>query len=234
MTTPPKISVVVPTFNEEKYIKPCIESLKNQDFKDFEVIAIDKSTDSTPQLCQQAGWKIVAQKTPGISAARAEGFAATKADIIASTNADTKVNSDWLTKIYEGFADPEVVCVYGPVRFIEEHTAFYRFMNQLGLFLYKLSHTLKSDHPSGENFAVRRSAYNQIGGFNIKLPTAEDVDLCYRISKVGKMLFLPDLIAYTSNRRLAKQKLHFFTHHIVNYLRLRFFGSASSDFEPIR
>jgi glycosyltransferase involved in cell wall biosynthesis len=234
MTSVPKISVVIPTFNEEKYIRPCIESLKNQNFKDFEIIAIDKSTDSTPQLCRDAGWKIYPQDKPGISAARSEGFARARADIIASTNADTKVNPDWLSLIYTGFSDPGVVCVYGPVRFIEENTLFYRFMNRLGLFFYRLSHILKNDHPSGENFAVRREAYNRIGGFNIKLPTAEDVDLCYRISKTGKMLFLPRLIARTSNRRLARQKLGFFTHHIANFIRLKFFGSASSDFEPIR
>jgi glycosyltransferase involved in cell wall biosynthesis len=230
----PLISVVIPTFNEEKYIGPCLESLKKQTFKNFEVIALDKSTDSTPRLCRQAGWKVVTQQKPGISQARAEGFAAASADIIASTNADTCVGPDWLAKIYNGFADPNVVCVFGPVRFIEEKTAFDKFMNRLALFLYKLSHILKSDHATGENFAVRRSAYEKIGGFNVSLPTAEDVDLVYRISKTGKMLFLPDLIAFTSNRRLKKQKLGFFTHHIANYIRLKVFGTASSSFEPIR
>jgi glycosyltransferase involved in cell wall biosynthesis len=231
----PKISVVIPVWNEAKYLAPCIAGIKSQTFTDFEVITVDKhSTDDTPKLVKAAGWTIFNQTKPGISAARAEGFAKAKAEIIASTNGDTQVEPDWLEKIYSSFLDPEVVCVYGPVIFLEKHQVFYRLMNQLAFILFGLGHLIKNDHPIGENFAVRRSAYIQVGGFNLQLPTAEDVDLCYRVGKTGKTVYLPRLVAHTSNRRLAKEKLHFFLHHIENFIRLRFFGNASSDFKPIR
>ncbi len=236
MSKPPLISVVIPTWNEAKYLPPCIESIKRQSVNDFEVVIVDKnSTDGTAQLCQSAGWKIIKQRTPGISAARAEGFAAASADIIASTNADTAVNPKWLENILAAFSDPSVVCVYGPVYFLEgQHSFFYRLMGWLGFLFFYFNHLMGNYHTIGENFAVRKTAYHQIGGYNLNLPTAEDVDIGYRIKKTGKVIFLPKNFALTSNRRLAKEKLKFFLHHFENFIRLKFFGTASSDFRPIR
>lgn len=236
MTKAPFISVVIPVWNEAKFLPPCLSSFKHQSFTDYEVIAVYRhSTDATLSMCRSAGFKIHHQTSPGISAARAEGFAKAAGQIIASTNGDTAVPDNWLETIAQTFSDPKVVAVYGPVYFLEGRTQlFYRFMNLMSKLFFTLTHTLGRDHTIGENFAVRKSAYQTIGGFNLHLPTAEDVDLGYRMKKAGKIVFLPQLIAHTSNRRLARQKLRFFTHHIENYIRLTFFGSASSDFEPIR
>ena len=47
-----KLSIVVPVFNTEKYLKQCIESILNQKFKDFELILVDDcSTDSSLTIC---------------------------------------------------------------------------------------------------------------------------------------------------------------------------------------
>jgi glycosyltransferase involved in cell wall biosynthesis len=236
MIEKPLISVVVPVWNESKYLPPCIASLSRQTYSNFEIIAIDnKSTDQTVKMCSKAGWMVYQQVQKGISAARAEGFAKAKGSIIASTNGDTAVPDNWLETIAQTFTDPAVVSTYGPVHFIEGDTQpFYKFMNLLSQAFFTFSHLIGRDHAIGENFAVSRTAYTQIGGFNLKLPTAEDVDLNYRIAKVGKIVFNPKLLAHTSNRRLAEEKLHFFAHHIENYIRLTFFNSASSDFKPIR
>jgi GT2 family glycosyltransferase len=235
--TKPAISVVIPTYNEAKYLPPCIAAIQAQTFTDFEVIALDKSsTDATVSMCQAAGFKVVDQKSRiGISAARAEGFSHTKADIIASTNADTAVCPDWLEKITTAFLDPSVVCICGPVYFLEGRTQFfYRFMSWLSYLIFTTNHLLGNNYMIGENFAVRKSAYDKIGGFNPALITAEDVDLGYRISKVGKCVYDPKLVALTSNRRLAHEKFGFFTHHIANFIRLKLTGRASTNFKPVR
>lgn len=230
----PKVSVVVPTYNEEKYIGPCIQALKNQSFTDYEVIAIDKSSDSTPALCKKAGWKVVTQIKPGISAARAEGFAATTGEIIASTDADSAPDPKWLEYIVSTFEkDPQVVCVYGPTYFLNS-SPFYQLLGHLNTLFLLINRLLNNDQTVGMNFAVKKSAYDQIGGYNTNLPTAEDVDLGYRIRKVGKVAFIPQVIVRTSSRRMDKQKLGFFSHHIANFIRLKTTGKASSSFEPIR
>jgi GT2 family glycosyltransferase len=84
------------------------------------------------------------------------------------------------------------------------------------------------------NFAVRRTAYEKIGGYNPRLPTAEDIDVGYRIRSQGKIVYHHGILVYTSNRRLKAQKLSFFIHHFFNNLRYKLTGTASSDFKPIR
>lgn len=231
----PKISVVVPTMNEEKYIKPCIDSLAAQNYKDFEVVAIDASKDSTPELCQKAGWKVVKQKSKGVSLARAEGFAATSGEIIACTDADTAVDPKWLEAIAKVFADPQVVCAYGPVYFMDGSWLYKKVGAAVFTAFLKWNKFLKKDHVAGMNFAVRKTAYDKIGGFRADLWTAEDVDLGLRIRKEGKVVYDKNICVYTSVRRLqAEGPLKFLGHHIANYFRMYFKGEASTDFKPIR
>jgi glycosyltransferase involved in cell wall biosynthesis len=52
----PIFSIVIPAFNEEKFLPRCLESLKNQDFKDFEIIVVDNnSPDKTAALQKNLG-----------------------------------------------------------------------------------------------------------------------------------------------------------------------------------
>ncbi len=221
--------------NEEKYIQPCINSLAAQTFKDFEVVAIDASTDSTPELCTKAGWRVVKQISKGISLARAEGFAATTGEIIACTDADTAVDKQWVENIHKLFQDPKVVCAYGPVYFLDG-PAYIKFLGGLFFDAFLLwNRLIQKDHIAGMNFAVRKSAYLQIGGFRADLVTAEDVDLGLRIRKLGKVVYSKNIKVFTSVRRLmAEGVLHFLGHHIANYFRMYTKGQASKDFKPIR
>lgn len=233
MSHSPHITLVIPTMNEQKYILPLITAIKNQTYTNFEVICIDKSSDTTPKLCRDAGWKVYRQTGKTISSVRQQGFSLARGDIIASTDADSAPSRQWLETINRIFTDQNVVCAYGPTYFFEKSIIF-RLMGQFNLIFLKITRLFGSDQIFGMNFAVRKTAYQQIGGYNTSLPTAEDVDLGYRIRKVGKVVYHPQMIVYTSSRRLKAQKLGFFTHHLKNFIRLKFFGTASSDFKPIR
>ena len=231
-----KISVVIPTMNEEKYIQPCLAALAGQTYKDFEVVAIDASTDSTPQLCTAAGWKVVKQVSKGVSLARAEGFTATSGEIIACCDADTTPEPQWLEYVAKTFEDDKTVCAYGPV-YLKDCGPL---LKALGAFFYNIvflpfSRLICRDNVSGQNFAIRKSAYDAVGGFRADLVTAEDVDLGLRVRKLGKIAYVKKMAVHASARRLlAEGPLHFIGHNILNFARITLTGKASKNFKPIR
>ena len=92
----PKISVIIPVFNSEKYLEKAVESILFQSFKDFEIICVDDgSTDNSLKLCYREAEKdnrncikIIHQDNKGVSAARNKGIEAAKADYIVFLDAD--------------------------------------------------------------------------------------------------------------------------------------------------
>lgn len=85
-----KISVIIPAFNEENFLPKCLESLKKQDFKDFEIIVVDNnSKDKTSEISKKFGVKILKEKNQGAAFAREAGFLKARGKIIATTDANT-------------------------------------------------------------------------------------------------------------------------------------------------
>jgi len=97
------LSVVVPVYNVEAYLHQCIDSIKNQTFKDLEIILInDGSTDSSGKICDEysnldSRIRVLHQENAGVSAARNSGIALASGDYITFVDSD-----DWLDKnMYE-------------------------------------------------------------------------------------------------------------------------------------
>ena len=97
----PKITVIVPCYNVEKYVIQCLETLVNQTFKNIEIICIDDgSTDCTNEIlsrfCQHdKRIKIVTQQNSGVSVARNKGLMLAKGEYISFIDSD-----DWVDKNY--------------------------------------------------------------------------------------------------------------------------------------
>jgi glycosyltransferase involved in cell wall biosynthesis len=93
----PLISVIIPAFNEEKFLGNCLFSLKNQDFNDFEIIVVDNnSRDKTSKIAKKFGVKLVSEKNQGAALARNRGAKEAKGEILAFTDADTILPKNWL------------------------------------------------------------------------------------------------------------------------------------------
>ncbi|MBI3955353.1 glycosyltransferase family 2 protein, partial [Candidatus Gottesmanbacteria bacterium] len=104
MSDTPLISVVIPVYNEEKYIARCLQSVCNQNFKNYEVIVVDNNcTDKTAKIAAGFKVKIIREKIQGMTPARERGFREAKSEIIARTDADTIIPNNWLSSIYKYF-----------------------------------------------------------------------------------------------------------------------------------
>ena len=89
-----KISVIVPVYNAEKYLKKCLLSVINQTYKDWELILVDDgSTDKSPQIIDNIGKrdariKVIHQKNAGPGVARNHGLEIAMGDYIVFLDSD--------------------------------------------------------------------------------------------------------------------------------------------------
>ena len=102
----PKISIIVPAYNVEKYIEDCLASLVKQTFKDFEVIVInDGSSDLTPEIANvfqncDKRFKLISQKNKGLSAARNTGLNNVQGQYVTFLDSDDWVSENYLEGLY--------------------------------------------------------------------------------------------------------------------------------------
>ena len=100
------ISIVVPVYNVEKYLKRCLDSLVNQTYKNIEIILVnDGSTDSSLEICKgyakkDSRVKIISKKNEGLGYTRNEGINIAKGIYIAFIDSDDYVDENFYEKLY--------------------------------------------------------------------------------------------------------------------------------------
>ena len=233
----PKISIVIPAFNEEKYITGVFEGLKAQSFRNFEVIVVDGgSTDKTRKIARKNGGRVIDERKGSIGGARNEGAKLARGDLIMFTNSDTRASRDVLNTYVELFKDKNVVAASGPLVPLEKTTWFMKFCYHFAsVDLAKMSFATGKPAISGSNFMVRKSAFRQCGGFDESLITYEDLDLAHRLSKMGQVRYVRSAVVATSIRRIVKWGyLKYIMFNTGNVVRYNLFHKAKENYEPIR
>lgn len=103
----PKISIIIPIYNVEKYLKCCLDSVLDQTFKDFEVILVnDGSTDSCRQICEiyknkDKRVKVINKENGGLSSARNSGINIARGKYITFIDSDDFIEKDMCKILYE-------------------------------------------------------------------------------------------------------------------------------------
>lgn len=202
------VSVVIPAYNEEKYLAATLQSVKNQthfDF-DYEVIVADaQSTDQTAQIAKNFGAKVINVPKLNPAIARQKAVEQTQGEIIFCLDADTTLPKDHLQKIIEIFKkEPKTVAITGLISGQSpSFLANFLYLFATSLFTYG-SFLLGKPVLQGQSFAFRKKAFDTVGGFNCQLGFAEDLELAQRLSKVGKVKLLPRILGFSSVRRLQE------------------------------
>src|SRR3989337_3636674 len=111
----PKISIIVPTLNEEKNIKDFLDSLEKQTWTNFEIIVVDGgSTDKTINIAESHQTKIIVKKELREFPSRNIGAKMACGEILLFTCADVTFPSDFLAKIDQNFDDLGLLALTGP------------------------------------------------------------------------------------------------------------------------
>ncbi|OQB06151.1 MAG: putative glycosyltransferase EpsE [bacterium ADurb.Bin212] len=204
----PKVSVLMPAYNAESYIGVAIESILSQTFRDLELIVIDdSSTDSTIEIVSEFAKNddrlciIRNSKNLKISRSLNKGLNIAKGRYVARMDADDWSYSDRIEKQYHFLEkNPKVGIVGGVMRVCDKNlkvigTRFYEKSDRS--IRKKMFRYNPFCHPA---IMVRKSIFDQVGGYNVYLADAEDYDLYFRIGNISKFANLDcPIIKYRMN-----------------------------------
>lgn len=200
-----RVSVVIPVYNEEKRIKPCLKALMTQTVKPYEIIIVDNNcTDKTIEIVKKnRKIKIVKESFQGMAAARTKGFNVAKGDILARIDADTILPPDWIAQVIQQFRDdPELAGLsgYGIVRAGSNiPKCLWRSMSIFWSRVY-FTHCrafFGVDILWGSNMAIRQSVWMQIKDLCMtnNNDIHEDQDLSLAIASIGGIIKInPNLL----------------------------------------
>ena len=114
-----KVSIGIPIYNVEEYLRECLNSIMNQTFKDFEVIMVDDgSTDNSFNICQEftvrdSRFKLIHQANIGVAGARNTCLKHMKGEYISWVDSDDKVEPNYLERLLEVQAETQADLVDG-------------------------------------------------------------------------------------------------------------------------
>ena len=201
----PKISVIIPTLNEEKYIEKTLLALKAQTIKlPYEIIVSDgKSKDRTIEIAKKYANKIVICNKKGISVGRNLGAKYAEGEILIFIDADTIVLPNTLEEVYKEVRKKNVAlvsCPIAPSSYSPSFYFIYWFYNQFS------KNSIKVGKPqiAGIFMATRKEVFSLVGGFDENLKILEDYDFSERVSKFGEVKIVESTFVLTSPRRIER------------------------------
>lgn len=212
----PEISVIIPCYNQEKYIAECLESVFAQTFKDYEIIVInDGSTDNSEEIIKKymqkhPEIKLISQENKGLVAARNTAIAQSSGKYIYPLDADDIIKNKMLEKSYETISKKKGDIITTRVKLFGKENG--------EMYLNTPSKYHLVAHNCLVNAALfRKSDFEKSGGYDEKFSMGlEDYDLWLnmvfnhklKIYRIPEILFLYRIkdISESRNKQQKEQK----------------------------
>ncbi|MBS1266209.1 MAG: Glycosyltransferase AglE [Candidatus Woesearchaeota archaeon] len=189
------VSVIIPAYNEEKYIHRSLGSLKNQTLQDFEVIVVaDSCTDKTEEIARKYGAKVISVNTRNNGKNRNIGAKHAKADILVFLDADVRLSKNYLKEAYlaisKGYNCGRPYYYFEDENLISKHRLY--LVNKLKIAQFP--HT----------WFVTRKLFFSSGGYSTNLGNCgEEWEIALSVRKQAKCEVV-NATAHNSNRRAQK------------------------------
>ena len=185
---PARLTIIVPAFNEEAYLPATLDSihaasahLRSRSSVDVDTIVVDNnSRDETAAVAQDRGATVVHEPVQGIARARNAGARHAEGDVLVFIDADVTVPYDLLQEIHAAMSDPD--CVGGGVDVVYQPK---RLSVRLYLRAWRVLARLTGMVQGATQFC-RRSAFEQLGGYDEKVWIGEDVDFYWGLKRFAR------------------------------------------------
>jgi len=183
----PKISVIVPVYNVEKYLPNCLNSILGQTFEPYELILVDDgSSDKSGFICESYAIKdtrvrVIHKTNGGVSSARNLGLEYAQGPWISFIDADDRIESDMLEKLYSAAASSgaDIICC-SMNRVLSHHFKKVSFRKEKSVYDQFMKYPMYMNSVS--NKLIRQSLFTNHGiRFHCGLSVCEDLDVSFRV-----------------------------------------------------
>lgn len=196
------LSIIIPAYNEEKYLPKLLDCIKKQTYKDYEFIVADaNSKDKTRQIAKSNGCKIVQGGLP--AKGRNNGAKSAKGDVLLFLDADVTFGRDFLRKAVNELKKRKLDaagCYIHPSSNNIIDKIFFGIFN-LWIFATQFFYP----NASGSGIFCKKWLHKKVKGFDETIRLSEDMDYARRCGKHGKFRILKTAKSYISMRRFEKE-----------------------------
>ena len=180
------VSIVIPVYNVENYLKLCLESVRDQEYTDFEVLLVnDGSTDGSPKICEEyaendSRFKVIHQENKGLASARNTGIRAAKGDFIYFLDSDDSIHPSLLARAVKIAEEENANLVQIELEFVPEEFRDYKkeVPGNYNVQKYSLVQALRNLDEDNLSF-----------GKDVRLTTTVVWTKLYRVSAFQNLLF---------------------------------------------
>jgi glycosyltransferase involved in cell wall biosynthesis len=197
-----KISIITVVYNGEATLRDCIESVLGQTYPHVEYIVVDgASTDGTLAVARSFGPKIatlISEPDRGIYDAMNKGIAAATGEVVGILNADDEyAHPNVLAHVAEALQTQSADAAYGDLLYVDPRDSS-RVIRTWRAGAYRPGAFLYGWMPPHPTFFVRRTVYEQFGGFNLSLRSAADYEFMLRlVHRHGiRLAYLPEVLVH--------------------------------------
>jgi O-antigen biosynthesis protein len=211
-TAAPRVSVVVCSYNGGATLAECLQSLRQLDYPNYEIILVDDgSTDDTPAIAARVPEvRYMRQENRGLSAARNVGAEAATGEIVAYTDSDCVADEAWLLHLVRPMGAQGVDVIGGPnVPPASDSWTAKCVAASPGGPSHVMLDDRRAEHVPGCNMAFRRDKLLALGGFDPQFRQAgDDVDICWRFMDAGMQIgYAPAALVWHHRRNTVKAYL---------------------------
>lgn len=187
-----KLSVIIPTYNDDDRLQLCIDALASQSLPPsmFEVLIINNAPDDLKVRLPGSNFQVLAEATPGSYAARNLGLRNANGDVLAFTDSDCIPSHDWLERGLECLEGTHHARAAGHIELLlnsERPTSAECYES---IFAFNQAANVRKGVSVTANMFVRRDVFEIVGSFNDTLLSGGDTEWGVRASRAGFSIVL--------------------------------------------
>lgn len=202
-----KVSIIIPTYNEESVISDCLVSLSKQTYKDIEIIVVDDgSADRTVEKCQVLNVKcqILRQEHMGPGAARNLGARHVKGDILVFVDADMTFDKNFVENLVAPIIKGKTIGTFSKEEYLLNKDNLWARLWNLNRWLPE-DRMHSKDYPGRQKVfrAILKKEFERVGGFDEKTGYTDDWSLSEKLGV--EAMSVPRAIFYHRNPNSLKE-----------------------------